>query len=201
VTLSEAGQHVNFLAQKLSLLDSLPPVWSSTATPIDSVEVREAVFYEAQMLLDRIENAVNMQQLNPSGKHGRELSHLLGQILEIYSQTAMPSESETSIFDACCTVLTMLQEWNLDIQPQNYACAVEVAARESRWNEASYLFWEQIDPDAHGYTPMQISSYLAIGLYVLARNSQMEGGETVEYVMEAVLRMSMVCPTDQDSCK
>jgi len=157
VSLSEASQHDNFLAQKLSLLESLPPVWSTAPVPIDSIDVREAVFDEAQMLLDRIENAVNTQQLNPSGKHGRELSHLLGQILDIYSQVAVPSESETSIFDACCRVMTVLQEWNLDKQPHNYACAVEVAARESRWNEASYLFWEQIDPDAHGHTPMEIS--------------------------------------------
>ena len=201
VTLSEAARHITFLAQRLSELGTLPPVWSAEATKVDSAEVREACFDDAQMLVQRIEYSVNTQKLNPMGKHGRELSHLLGHILEIYSQTAVQTKREVSIFDACCIVLTLLQEWNLDIQPYNYACAVEVAARESRWKEAAYLFWEQIDPDAHGYTPMGISRHLAVGLYVIARNSQTEGGSAVEHVMDAVLRMSMVCPTDQDKCK
>jgi hypothetical protein len=201
VSLDEAAQHIAFLERQLSELESLPPVWLVPETPIDSVDERAAIFQEAKDLLGRIEDAVNKQQLNPSGKHGRELSHLLGQILELYCMAAVPFEDDTSVFDACCSAMTLLQEWNLDLQPQHYACAVEIAARESRWKEASYLFWEQIDPEAHGHTPMEISSYLAVGLYAVARNSQIEGGATVDHVMDAVLRMSMVCPTDQDHCK
>lgn len=201
VTLDEAAKHISFLNQQLSQLPPLEPVWSTQTTPVDSATERQVIFQEAQALLGRIEATVNKQQLNPSGKHGRELSHLLGQILELYAKTAVPFQDGTSVFDACCEVMTLLGEWNLDIQPHNFACSVEAAARESRWKEASYLFWKQIDPEAHGHTPMEISSYLALGLYAVARNSQLEGGATVEHVMDAVLRMSMVCPTDQDHCK
>jgi len=201
VTLDEASRHVAFLGGRLSELGSLPAVWSTESAQVDSADERQAIFEETQMILKRIENAVSSHQLNPSGKHGRELSYLIGQILEIYSSVAVPFGDDTSVFDACCGAMTLLQEWNLDLQPQNYACAVEVAARESRWNEASILFSEQIDPDAHGHTPMKISRHLAVGLYAIARNSQREGGATVDHVMDAVLKMCMVCPTDQDHCE
>jgi hypothetical protein len=201
ITASEAGEHVSYLQERLSELGSLPPVWSGGATlekSNNSVDERETIFREANALLDRIEKSVNTQQLNPSGKHGRELSLLLGQILEVYSKTAVPFGDDTSIFDACCRILTLLEMWNLDVMPFHYSCAVEVAARESRWKEASILFSDQIDPDAFGQAPMEITHHLAVGLYSIARNAQLEGGSTVDHVMDAVLKLAMVCPTDQD---
>jgi hypothetical protein len=161
---------------------------------------RKAIFQEAKSLVGHLKAAVRSRQLNPAGKHGNELVHLLGQVLAVYAQTATP-HGDPPAFDACCDAMTLLQEWNLDVQPLHYACAVEAAARESRWKEAADMFWIQIDPDASGHTPMEISQHLAVGLYAIARNSQNEGGTTADRVMDAVLRMTMVCPMDQDKCK
>lgn len=197
--LSEARQEIAALQYQLSHLASLPPVWDA-ATVDDSKEERKAIFQDTQSLVGHIEAAVKSRQLNPLGKHGRELSHLLGQVLVVYAQTAT-SHSDPPAFDACCNVMVLLQEWNFDIQPLHYACAVEAAARESKWREAAEMFWIQIDPDASGHTPMKISKNLVVGLYAIARNSQNEGGTTADHVMDAVLRMTMVCPMDQDKCE
>ena len=196
--LSEARKDIAYLQHRLSKLGSLPPVWD-VPTVYDSKEERNAIFQDAQSLMGRIEAAVKSRQLNPFGKHGRELSHLLGQVLVVYKQVAT-SHGGPPAFDACCNAMVLLQEWNLDIQPLHYACAVEAAARESKWKEAAEMFGIQIDPDATLHTPMEISENLVIGLYAIARNSQSEGGATADHVMDAVLSMTMVCPTFQDKC-
>ena len=195
MTLAEAMEESLSLRRRLVHLESLPPVWSTSSIEVPNEEERIAIFNDTRTLWDKVASAVNMGHLKPSGKHGAGLSRLAKEILILYSQTTPSSDSH-----AAFQIVKELREWNLQVQPLHYAYLVETAARAQNWNAAAQLFGERIDPD--GQSPVKISKHLAVGLYATARNAQIQGGDVVaDQVMDAVLQMSMVCPTNQDECK
>lgn len=191
-TLLEASNQMGILLHQLSRLDPLPPVWN-TEVSITQSETRHNILEATRKLIRQLGEAVLHGDLNPSNKHGREIPHLLGQSLYIYSQ--LPES-----FKASRDVLAILRMCRLDVQPPHYEHAILAAARESRWKEAAELFRMRTDPDSHGYSPVHISVREPVGLYAIARDAQLQRKDPAASVMEVVLNMCMVSPTDQDKC-
>lgn len=182
----------------------LPAVWSSTVTNNDDVISRRDILDRAkavvQELEDQIENAVFIR---PSDRHRTEVSALMEKIFKLYSSCGVssPHDDDFSVFDDCQRLVRLMEGWNIEMQPNHYDHVVLAAAREHRWQEASDLYWNYIDPDSAGYRPCTISISNPLGLYVIARAAQERDIPVVESVFDAVLRMCMVSPSDQEKCK
>lgn len=194
--LRELIEGINTLSIRANDLDELPPIWSSEVIS-DDVDRRE-IFVKTKELFARIQSCVKDRMLQPSSQHNREVSVLLERILRLYSSVSVLSGE--SVFDECSLVLSLMQTWKVDLQHKHCEYASMVAAYESRWYEAAKLFSSRIDPDS-GFAPYDVSVADPVGLYAVARNAQERGASVVDSVFDAVLRMSMVSPSDQNKCK
>lgn len=201
VDLAGARKGMDSILARLDKLQRLPPRFSAVDqdSKDENEELRLKLFRDAKELFQSLSNSVEQGQLRPSGKHGKELSKFLELVLLVYSQTPFRT-NDPSMYEECQHVLVALKEWNLDFRNAHYDYAILLANREERWAQASHLFLQQIDPDA-GYNPVEISVSNPMGLYAIARFAQEEGSPVVEQVYDAVLRMSMVSPNDQEKCR
>jgi hypothetical protein len=208
VDLAGARQGMDSILARLDQLPRLPPTFSAGVDyheliVVQDENLRMELFQDTKELFQSLSKSVEQGQLRPSGKHGKELSKFLELVLLVYSQTPLhPTNTTTTmmLYKECQQVLNALKEWNLDFRNAHYDHAISIANREERWKQASDLFLRQIDPDA-GYNPVEISVSNPMGLYAIARFAQEEGSAVVEQVYDAVLRMSMVSPNDQDKCR
>jgi len=178
---------------------------------------RREVFCRAKDVVSRIADCTKDGTLQPSGKHHHEVSVLLERILRLYSCCSCSDNNRgESVFDECMSVLDLMRkEWKLDVQHQHCQHALVAAGREQRWKDAARLFVSRINPDDSGQAPFDVLSVSdPVGLYAVARFAQEQqqqgdhsntgkGGNAsvVDNVFDAVLRMSMVSPTDQNKCK
>lgn len=205
-------QYVGELNHKVSNLVPLSPFMDNVELSSDDIQTRQMVFQETTQLMQQLTHAVQKGLINPSGKHGRELSALLVHILRLYSVSIPPQPPQDdkekinhlSAYQQCVKILKLMNTWNLNCHSQHTHYVIMAAVHENLWSDASDLFLQQIDPDIAGYTPIQISISSPVGLYAIAKHAQ-EGQENgtvvVEPVFEAVLNMSLVNPQDQDKCK
>lgn len=161
------------------------------------IESQKRVYDGIEHILASIVSQVDEGSLNPSGKHGKELSRFFEFLLYGYSQVDIPGISS---FDRSEEVLDTLQKWNLDIRSRHYEYAIISANRESRYKEASELFLRAIDPEA-GYSPISVSLDTPHGLVAIALWAQEEGLPVAEHVFDAVMKLTMVSPSDQRQCK
>ena len=158
------------------------------------------------------------------GRNGLVLSDLLGNILLLLGESpplhlmmgqqgnAQTNKRTTSPADAAAIGLDLLRRTNLDVRPDHYASAVRAACHDGRWEMASDLFSSQCNPNSAGLVPVDSTlgsdSTAELGLYAIARQSRDEqGGDgggpsaSADKVFDAALGMSIISPTDQDSCK
>ena len=194
LTLQSASNHMATLLQQLSRLDALPPLWDDDHASMTQKEAREALLEETRKIIRQLGEAVQQGDFNISNKNAREVPHLLGQALYIYSH--LPGS-----FKASRDVLAVMRLHRFDIQPDHYENAVLAAALESRWKEAAELFRMRTDPEAHGYSPVHVSVREPVGLYAIAKDALIHGKNPAESVMAVVLNMAMVSPRDNDKCK
>ena len=132
-----------------------------------------------------------MMKEDRNAVRSRELSIFLGEALTILS---------TSSYDDCSRVMNIIQSYNLDLP--HYDHAIQAAAVEKNWAEAARLFRQKIDPDEAGYTPVEVSVQNPLGLYAIAKDAQKnQDGNVADRVMDAVLNLTMVSPTDQEKCE
>lgn len=155
-----------------------------------------SVFQGVKDALVSVITSVERGVLNPSGKHGKEISKFLELVLYVYSQVHL---RDISLFDESQEVLNTLKQWNLDIRSRHYEYAIVLANQEERYKESADLFLRGIDPVA-GSNPVNIS-IANHGLYAIARWAQKEGLPVAEHVFDAVVQLTMVSPSDQERCK
>ena len=161
-------------------------------------EQQQLVLEAAKAALHSIIVNVDQGYLNPSGKHGKEISKFMELILYAYSQVIhLP---DVTLFEDCEEILKTLEQWNLDVRSRHYEYSIIVANREERYKDAANLFLRQIDPEA-GYNPVNLSISNPQGLYSIARWAQQENEPVAEQVFNAVLQLSMVSSSDQETCK
>jgi hypothetical protein len=151
-------------------------------------------------------------------KHRHEIAVLLERAVRVCGDAASPRCPEAH--DLCHELLDLMTTWGLNWQQRHIDSAIEAAARVGRWDAAASYFEAQIDPD-RGNRPVDVCVAEPVGLYALARHWQESeddddeanktapasaGGETLtvtvkvtERVLDAVNRMSMLSPTDQES--
>ena len=191
------------LQHEIDSLPALPTIWSNTVTNND--DVRRDILDRAKAVVQEFENLIeNVGFIRPSDKHRTEVSALMEKIFNLYSSCGVSSPQDddlSSVFDECQRLVRLMEGWKIEMQPNHYDHVVLAAVRENRWQEASDLYWKYIDPDSAGYRPCTISISNPLGLYVIARAAQERDIPVVESVFDAVLRMCMVSPSDQEKCK
>jgi hypothetical protein len=197
VVLRDLVASLQSLQQRCDELADLPPIWDNSLPALD--ERREDRFQETRKVIGQIREHVTDGTLRPSGKHRLELTVLFERILKIYSESL--STDDVSVSEECTEVLTMMNEWTLELQHKHCEYAILAAGREERWKEAADIFWSHIDPEDSGYIPYDVDVSNPVGLYAIARFAQDQGTAVVENVFDGVLRMSIVSPTDQKKCK
>ena len=161
------------------------------------IESQKRLFDGVEQVFATIVAQVDEGSLNPSGKHGKDLSRFFEFILYAYSQVDVPG---ISLFDKSEKVLDTLKQWNLDVRSRHYEYAIISANREGKYKEAAELFLRQIDPEA-GYNPISVSLDAPHGLVAVALCAQQQGQPVAEQVFDAVLKLSMVSPSDLAQCK
>lgn len=187
------------LKQKIENMGELLPLWASEQDYQD--RGRDDAFQSLKSVISDFEHQIRTGVIKANGKHRHECSIMLEEIFRLLSLCGVHSDG-LSPFDECRRlILLMEKEWNIELQHNHCEYAVVCAGREKRWSEASSVFWRHIDPSHGGYNPCDISISEPVGLYAIARDAQEKSLPVAEHVFDAVLRMSMVSPSDQDRCK
>jgi hypothetical protein len=148
-------------------------------------------------LVDTLKEAVKQGEINPSGRHGRSVSAILGNVLKFFSLC----QKNQSAFQECQGVLELLDGWNLDRLEPHYQYSILAAVNEQRWREASSLFLQQIDRNVSGFCPVSISVSSPVGLYALAQTAKETQTPSADLVLEAVSSLSQISPTDHEQRK
>ena len=192
--LINTSHKLGILLHQVSQLDPLPPVWDLQTT-VTQKESRQMLLDETRQLIRQLGDSVRGGDFDLSNhKHKREIHNFLGECLRIYSH--LPGS-----FKASRDVLVIMRSCDFDLLPTQCEHFVLAAAREKRWMEAAELFRTRTDPNAHGFSPVHISVREPVGLYAIAMEAKLNGKDAAQCVMDAVLNMSMVSPTDQEKCK
>jgi hypothetical protein len=111
------------------------------------------------------------------------------------------------LFQECLQLVDLVRnQFQLELTHKQCDAAVQVAARDGRWADAALLYSNHIDPDAAGYLPVVTTTATAgdrstvSGLYCIARAAMEAGTLPVESVLDGVLKLSLVSPTDTENC-
>jgi hypothetical protein len=210
-----------------SLPDSLPPVWSLPMSIEDNIDTiiqldeqlsdvaqREEIFQNIVTLVDRhLAPLLEKGTIHPEGKHRHEFAVIVERLLQLYSH-CVPLVLETkaeentttviSVYEECEHLHRLLKSYGYEQSHVECHCTVLTAAREGRWVEAATLYENHIDPDKTGYLPMVEKDDIhaaTVGLYAMARAALAMGTRPVESVMDGVLKLTMVSPSDSETCK
>jgi len=131
---------------------------------------------------------------------------------EHYNDLLLESDEVSGAIREVLRVLEV--DWNLDVQHRHYEQAIAGACIWKDWNLASELFEKQIDPNAGG-SPVVLSIENPLPLYAMAQqylqefqqqqqdrdanNDSLQPCMVAEHVMDAVQRLVMVSPQDQNT--
>lgn len=215
-TLSKCNDIMVKLLQRRKQIDPPPIEWILTTeskVKIDDFEFRINLYKDIISLTKALELSIRSKRIQASSTRDiRELSALLGNILLICSES--PPKRLTGIqelpstLEMCKTVLSLLEELNLDIQNFHNFCTIRAANQEHHWKVASTLFLNQIDPDMFGLVPIDSKlgwdRYVEMGLYGLAMSLKQSKNTDIDVangVFNAVSDMCMVSPTDREKCE
>lgn len=192
--LKEMEKELNNIRRDLSNTPHLPDLFASS--PLQHIQQQDRptdgtshddIVQRGRIFLKKLKLLVEERCLDQS--FAREVSLMLQQSLWLFRTS----------FSDCKRVLALSEEWNLDIN--HLTPVLEAGCREEKWKETAEIFLKSIDPDEFGFAPMLIEVKRPIGLFVIAKDAQLRGLPVAETVMEAVISMSMVNPTDQQKCK
>lgn len=189
------------LSKILKGLEPVEPILSNSQSrsPLhrEDLQGRKELLEETRAFFEALRIGVDEGTLNPSGKHGKELSQIVDYVLHAYSQ----AYTDTPVLQECLQVMRVAErDWNLDIQHSGYDSVIAVAHREEKWKEAAALFLRRIDPEG-GFSPIEVSVECPLGLYAIAKLASSNDLNAAEAVFDAVFQLSMVSPNDQDKCK
>ena len=183
-----------------------PPIWSASSArrrlTKGELKIRGIIVGSTRHVVHELGKKVTLGEIDPSGEDGPSVSLICAKVFQLYYESMGNNPDEVSYaFDECRGLLDAMRSWNIDLQAEHCEYAILVAALADRWSDGSQLYWNFIDPDRAGYKPCSISVANPVGLYVMARAAKEKGNPVVEQVFDAVLRMSMVSPSDQDKCE
>jgi len=192
---------VEEISNSILALDSLPQLWEyedlihNDESKI-SDPARQQVYRDVMELLDNLQADVDSRLIEPQGRHRVHVSILVDAVLRCLAVSDPPGDGG-SVYSQCDRIMKRMTEWSIDLQHSHCKSIMLVAGREGLWKEASRLFAKRIDPRASGLTPVNIDVSDPIGLYCIARHAQEQGLDPVEIVLNGVLNMSIVCPSEQ----
>jgi len=178
--------------REISNLPPLPDIFTSSlhkpiSRNISSTKVSQEyneINEKAQHFLNLLQRLLEHQAQDR--RFSREISDLLQKSLCVFSTS----------FSSCKRVIALAKDYNLNLV--DLSPAIEAACREEKWEDAADLFNGLIDPDVSGFVPMSIDLERPLGLYAIAKDVQQRELPIAEHVMDAVMKMSMVNPTDQE---
>jgi phage gp36-like protein len=185
----------NLETQVSDQFDTLPAIWYKQRNDSSRYKLFQEVNKAVQVMKDYVEQ----RHLKPFGDHRAALSNFCERILRLYSELHH-NNSTDSVFHQVSVLLKLMKKWQLELLSAHTDFAVIAAAREGRWREATDIFYNGIDPDKNGLMPYTLDVKYPVGLYAVARSAKEQGSAVVDSVFEAVSKMRMACP-DQDQCK
>ena len=229
LTLSQCTAVMNNLLKQKELLKKPPIHWISTShdssmtdnkEEMEYLQQRYQLFLDTKTLASAMKQSINKRSITASsGKDIYELSSLLGNFLLLYSESPPPrliqkyNHKVQSPYEACLEITEILQNLNLDVQPNNYESIIRTACHEHQWDDAADYFLNQINPDVFGWVPMDSTlgwnQPVEMGLYAVSMmaanqqnidNEDENIGSAVDIVFNAVLDMCIISPTDQEKC-
>lgn len=226
LTLSQCTAVMNNLLEQKEALEKPPIHWISASHDNNMSEIKEEkeslqqryqLFLDTKTLASAMKQSINEGSITASsGKDIYELSSLLGNFLLLYSESPPTrllhkyNHKVQSPYEACLQITEILQNLNLDVQPNNYESIIRTACHEHQWDDAADYFLNQINPDASGWVPMDSTlgwnQPVEMGLYAVSMmvNQQKndikdeEIGSAADVVFNAVLDMCIISPTDQE---
>lgn len=189
----------NTMRQQIESVGPLNDMWEYHEEVEEADADRINIWRQAVQMIQHLKTDVHNGLLQPQSKHRSEMSIFLDWILRSLAVAKQGDDdlSEVTIYDLCLDVRQLMADWNIDLQHSHSHSIMLVAAREGRWKEATKLFVDRIDPGAAGFNPMDISISNPVSLYCVARYAQERNVSAAESVLNAVLRMAIICPTDQ----
>lgn len=196
---SRERKHVELQTIRAELNDILDRLTSGNA--VINHDQATVIAQQVHNVMDSLASAVESGDLNPSGKHGKEISTSIERILRAYhhlSQVISTDSNGIPCFQYCKRAFDALKTWNLNRQHSHYDHYIAVANKEERWKEATDVFYQQIDPGA-AYNPVRVSIADPQGLYAVARLAQEAKSSVADLVFDAVMQLSMVSPQDQST--
>jgi len=161
---------------------------------------RAVVYQETGDFFEALVRSVQEGRLNPSRKHGKELTQLVECVLYVCSQQnpyhhhinnhnnnnnnhndddndIAKNENTTIQTDVSAFVGSVLRvlevDWNLDVSHRHYERAIATCCNLGDLDLASQLFEKQIDPNAGG-PPVSLSIENPLALYALAMRCRQE---------------------------
>lgn len=191
--------------------DKVVPVWRKQPEQPD--EEQRKIFDRAVVIQETLKLHVERKLILPGTKHRHEFVALTERILRVYSCCGgngggVRKNNNSRIFYECLQLLDLMHYFGLELSHAQCNAAVQVAAREGRWAEATHLYSDHIDPDASGYLPVTTTSTTSLGslttvtgLYCIARAAMETGMLPVESVLDGVTNLTLVSPSDSESCK
>ena len=156
-----------------------------------------------------------------------ELATLFNQALMIYSNPQISHDDRPttalSRFDEAVKIVGDMLDAKLDVTVDHFTLVLRIAAAEERWEDAAILFTKMLDLDA-GMTPLLVNSEeytlyknkktevngrhcfdianaVRIGLHALALAGKVDPEATARKMSKVVERLSMISPSDSQSCK
>lgn len=220
VVINGLNKELALLQRKLALggYDKLTPVWlerqpSSVTQPDAGLRV---IFARAVAIEARLTKHLQRKLIRPDTKHRHEFSILTERLLRVYSccggggGDGGSAASDAASLARCRHVLGLIRHYGLELSHAQCGAAVHAAAQCGQWTEAAEWYAQHTDPDASGVLPVTNGgagggaahrTTTVAGLYCIARAAASNhDAPPVESVLDGVTNLSLVSPSDGESC-
>jgi hypothetical protein len=171
------------------------------------------VFVRTIELQNQLKKYVERKWIRPGTIHRHEFVALVGDLLQIYSCLTCNVFTEKGESNSALLAYTLeLIDWirsppyGLELSHKQCHAVITVAAKCSQWTTAAQVYVDHIDPDVAGFIPVPVTTasaraFTVAGLYCVARAALKTATLPVENVFDAVTKLTMVSPSDTESCK
>jgi hypothetical protein len=215
--LNELSKEINQLQWKSQQLEHhrSPRVWEiDPISTADSEEARptcspqqQELFLHCGATVNRLREFLKNLMIRPDRKHRVEFKSIVEYLLQIYTDCGIILDDDkniVSVYDEVLKLIHLYRSFKMELSHKMCDCAILVAARENRWNDAAKLYSSHIDPEENGFLPVTSNSDIngaVNGLYCIARAALESGSPPVESVFNGVRNLSTVSPPDAEKCE
>jgi type II secretory pathway pseudopilin PulG len=183
-------------------------------------EYHQSIFHRTAEIQKQLKSYVELKWIRPGTIHRHEFVSLVGHLLHIYScldgnvttltttTSTPPPPPNHALLQQTLELIDWIRRppYGLELSHKQCHAVITVAAKCDQWTTAARIYSEHIDPDVAGYIPVPVAtvsarSFTIAGLYCIARAAIDTATLPVENVFDGVTKLTMVSPSDTESCK